>query len=110
MAIGLRGNIGFVIAIGAALTLSGCGSMFGESEYADDPLYGTGYTDGCGSGTSYVPGDALTLHRDAEGWSKSKAYRAGWKKGFNACRVTSGGQSSTLPDDAYGRKNGPSGY
>lgn len=99
-----------VVGLALMLALAGCGSMFGGSEYADDPLYDTGYTDGCGSGTAYVPGDPSTLRRDSEGWAKSKAYRAGWKKGFNACKVTSGGQSGNLPDDAYGRKNGPSGY
>jgi hypothetical protein len=102
--------VGFALIVGMAAGLAGCGSMFGESEYADDPLYGNGYTDGCGSGTAYVPGQPSTLIRDAEGWGKSKAYRAGWKKGFNACKVTSGSQPSNLPDDAYGRRNGPSGY
>ncbi len=94
-----------LFAVFLVVALGGC-----ASQHADDPLYATGYTDGCGSGTAYVAGKPETLRRDSEGWAKSKAYRAGWKKGFNACRVTSGGQSSTLPDDSYGRRNGPSGY
>ncbi|MGB3808925.1 MAG: hypothetical protein WA943_02450 [Parvibaculum sp.] len=98
------------LALAAMLALAACGTFGADSKYSEDPLYGTGYSDGCGSGASYVPGDPSTLHRDPEGWGKSKAYRAGWKKGFNACKVSSGGQSSTMPADSYGRRNGPSGY
>ncbi|MFZ3032590.1 MAG: hypothetical protein WA138_01060 [Parvibaculum sp.] len=91
--------------------LAGCSSLFGgSSDYADDPLYATGYSDGCGTGSGFNPNDPSTLIRDPNGWSTSKAYRAGWKKGFNACKVSRGGQTGNLPDDAYGRRNGPSGY
>jgi len=91
--------------------LTGCSSLFGGSgKYADDPLYSTGYSDGCGTGTGFNPNDPSTLIRDADGWRTSKAYRAGWKKGFNACKVSHDGQTSNLPQDAYGRRNGPSGY
>ena len=91
--------------------LAGCGSLFGgQSEYADDPLYATGYSDGCGTGTGFNPSDPSTLIRDPNSWSTSKAYRAGWKNGFNACRVSQSGQTTYLPEDAYGRRNGPSGY
>lgn len=92
---------------GALMTLSGC---MGASEYAEDPLYATGYTDGCGTGTGFDPYDKSTLIRDPEGWNKSKAYRAGWKKGFNACRPTTSRNTSAYPADAVGRGNGPSGY
>ena len=93
------------------ISLTGCSSLFGgPSEYADDPLYATGYSDGCGTGSGFNPNDPSTLIRNADAWSTSKAYRAGWKKGFNACRISHGGQTSDLPDDAYGRRNGPSGY
>lgn len=83
--------------------------MFG-SEHSDDPLYKTGYSDGCGSGTAYVPGDPSSLRRDGDLWASQKAYRAGWKSGFNACRVSTGAAMGTSPDAGYGRRNGPSGF
>tara|TARA_R110000868_G_scaffold147278_4_gene368671 strand:- start:1344 stop:1679 length:336 start_codon:yes stop_codon:yes gene_type:complete len=98
------------LLISALVALGGCSTPFGQSKYADDPLYGLGYSDGCGTGTGYNPADKSSVVRDPEGWSKSKAYRAGWKKGFNACRPSASGNSSAYPADAQGRRNGPSGY
>ncbi|MES1991037.1 MAG: hypothetical protein V4441_08810 [Pseudomonadota bacterium] len=96
------------LLFGAASTLGGC--ALGKSEYADDPLYASGYTDGCGTGTGFNPNDPSTVLRDPDGWGKSKAYRAGWKKGFNACRPSNNGYTSDYPADARGRGNGPSGF
>lgn len=96
------------LLFGTVAVLSGC--AMGKSEYADDPLYATGYTDGCGTGTGFNPSDRSSILRDPEGWSKSKAYRAGWKKGFNACRPSNSGNTSDYPADARGRGNGPSGF
>jgi hypothetical protein len=100
-------NIGFALAIGATMLLFGCAS---ESEYSSDPLYSTGYSDGCGTGTGFNPADPNSLIRNSDAWRGSEAYRAGWKKGFNACRPINSGQTSTMPTDSYGRRNGPSGY
>lgn len=99
----------FALILAFAALLAGCAEI-GKSKYADDPLYASGYTDGCGTGTGFNPSDPSTLLRDPDGWAKSPAYRSGWKKGFNACRPSKGGQSSNYPEDAYGRRNGPSGY
>ena len=101
-------NLTVALLFGAAVTLSGC--ALGKSEYADDPLYSSGYTDGCGTGTGFNPNDPSSVLRDPNGWSKSKAYRAGWKKGFNACRPSNSGNTSDMPADARGRGNGPSGF
>ncbi len=98
------------LLLGALLALGGCGSLFGESKYADDPLYKTGYTDGCGSGTSYVPGDPSSIHRDPDLYGAKKAYRAGWKAGFNSCRVNTATEPGAGADGLSGRRNGPSGY
>jgi hypothetical protein len=95
---------------GLILALGGCGTLFGESKYADDPLYKTGYSDGCGSGTSYVPGDPSTLRRDPNLYGTMKAYRAGWKAGFNSCRVNTATEPGAGADGLAGRRNGPSGY
>jgi hypothetical protein len=95
---------------GSLLAVGGCGTMFGESKYADDPLYKTGYTDGCASGTSYVPGDPSSIQRDTDLYGTKKAYRAGWNGGFNACRVNTATEPGAGADGMAGRRNGPSGY
>lgn len=110
MPLPLKSRVIAAVLFGSLVALGGCSTPFGQSEYADDPLYGSGYADGCGTGTGYTPGDKATVIRDPDGWGKSKAYRTGWKKGFNACRPSAGGNSSAYPADAPGRRNGPSGY
>lgn len=96
----------FAIIMTMFTALAGCGT----SQYAEEPLYATGYSDGCGTGSGFNPSDPSTLIRNADAWGTNKAYRAGWKTGFNACRVSRGGQTTDLPADAHGRRNGPSGY
>lgn len=99
-------NLTIALVFSASALLGGCA---GKSEYADDPLYASGYTDGCGTGTGFNPQDKSTVLRNPDGWAKSAAYRSGWKKGFNACRPSSKGTTSTAPLDARGRGNGVSG-
>lgn len=95
--------------LGVGLALSGCSSLFGE-DYSGEPDYKSGYTAGCGTGTGYVEGRATTVIRDPDLWNASKAYRAGWKSGFNACRTDTSTTSGA--GDAYGRGrgNGPGGF
>ncbi|MGV8996352.1 MAG: hypothetical protein ACOH12_05350 [Parvibaculaceae bacterium] len=100
-------NLTITLLFSTAMLIGGCA---GRSEYADDPLYASGYTDGCGTGTGFNPSDKSSVLRDPDGWAQSKAYRVGWKKGFNACRPTNKGTTSDYPADARGRGNGPSGY
>lgn len=69
--------------------LAACAS----SEHADDPNYKLGYTDGCGSGTAYVPGESSTLRRETELYATDKAYRAGWNSGYRACRVSTASET-----------------
>lgn len=110
MPLRLINRVILTLLISSFIALGGCSTPFGQSQYADDPLYGSGYADGCGTGTGYNPSDKSSVIRDPDGWGKSRAYRAGWKKGFNACRPSASGNSSAYPADAQGRRNGPSGY
>lgn len=79
-----------------AAVLAGCG--LGRSEHADDPNYKAGHSDGCWSATSQVPGDPTTITRNEEAFKSNEAYRAGWKAGYSACRIRSGGGSMGMPD------------
>ncbi|MEX1153345.1 hypothetical protein [Parvibaculum sp.] len=99
-----KGPAGFVLA--AALALSACG--LGVSQYADDPNYKTGHSDGCWTATSRVPGDPSTVARNEEAYRIDEAYRAGWNAGYNACRIRddSGGAGMGGMPDSSGRGTG----
>lgn len=79
-----------------AFALAGCG--IGRSEFADDPAYKAGHSDGCWTATSRVPGDPSTVTRNDAAWRDSEAYRAGWKSGYNACVIRDGSGSMGIPD------------
>jgi len=103
-------NIGktALLCLVLSLALAGCGT-FGDDQ-SEDPDYQTGYSAGCGTGTGYIPGNSSTVIRDPDMWRTSKAYRAGWKKGFNACRTSTAASPSAGSEYGRGRSNGPSGY
>lgn len=86
------------------LPLAACAS---SSEYKDEPNYQIGYSQGCSSATHMVPGDKSSITRDEDAYARDKAYRAGWKKGFNACKVKSG-NGVEMPSTA-GRGSGAGG-
>ena len=87
-----------------AAFVAGCG--MGRSEHADDPNYKAGYSDGCWTATSQVPGDPSTITRNEEAWKGDKAYNAGWRSGYSACRIRQGGGAMDMPDMS-GRGTGP---
>lgn len=101
----IRNALLFGALLAAGLSLSGC-----AGDDTKDPDYQAGYSAGCGTGTGYVPGNASTVIRDPDLWRTSKPYRAGWKAGFNACRVSTSNAPGAGGDYGYGRRNGPGGY
>ncbi|ABS62489.1 hypothetical protein Plav_0866 [Parvibaculum lavamentivorans DS-1] len=88
----------------AFLALAGCG--LGRSEYADEPNYKAGYSDGCWTATSRVPGDPSTITRNEEAFKVDKAYNAGWKSGYNACQIRSDTSGSMGMPDSSNRGTG----
>lgn len=95
--------------LASTVTLAGCETMFGE-DYSNTPEYKAGYSAGCGTGTGYVPGNPSTVIRDPDLWASNKAYRKGWRAGFNACRTSTSNSPGAGEDMSRGRRNGPSGY
>lgn len=86
------------------LTVAGCGLFMSKETRAlrKSPDYRSGYNDGCNSG--YGPDanrTADTMVRDAEMYRTNKAYRLGWHRGNNACRVSgSSNAAQGLPTNA----------
>lgn len=87
----------------AALVVS-CG--LGQSEYADEPNYKAYLFRRLLDGDPQVPGDPSTITRNEEAWKSDKAYNAGWRSGYSACRIREGGGSMDMPDTS-GRGTGP---
>lgn len=96
----------FLLTLPLALVLGACTS---SSPFKGEPNYKLGYSDGCWTGTSMVPGDKSTITRDDVAYGSDEAYRAGWKKGYSACKVRQNGGAVSMPG-ATGRGTGPSGY
>ncbi len=93
-----------VVFLSLLLPLAACG--LGRSEHADKPNYKAGYSDGCWSATSQVPGDPSTITRNEEAFRGDAAYNTGWKSGYSACRIRESGGSMGMPDMS-GRGTGP---
>ncbi|MCP5432277.1 MAG: hypothetical protein H6923_03300 [Alphaproteobacteria bacterium] len=73
------------IAAGLALVaLAGCQTT-PDPALAQDPNYSVGYSDGCATGDSRMVGFDKTVTRNAQLWSDSEAYRAGWRRGYGIC-------------------------
>ena len=57
-----------------------------QSKYANEPLYGSGYSDGCASASRGTSRTMPTrIDRDERLYKSDKAYRAGWNAGYHAC-------------------------
>jgi hypothetical protein len=81
-----------LLAAGSAL--AACAT----SKYENDPDYDMGFSDGCSTASSRVPGSPPTqATRDDGLWRDSEGYRAGWKAGYGAC--TPGGRGDTPGGD-----------
>lgn len=90
-----------LIAVAAfSLIVVGCGT----SKYDNDPLYDTGFSDGCMTGTSRSPGTPATkATRDDALWEQSDGYRAGWKAGYQSCSPGARGDIPGADRDIGGR-------
>lgn len=87
------------------LLLNGCALFESRADRAQQklPNYKAGYSDGCASANA----EGTDMRRDTEVrddslFSTDKAYRAGWRSGFGACRSTLGTSNTTLPDHQPG--------
>lgn len=89
----LRHAIALVLIGGILPILAGCADI-GPSAHANEPEYKLGHSDGCWAATS---GKKDAARRNEELYNSSDAYRAGWKAGFNSCRLDSGARDANDP-------------
>ena len=67
--------------------MAGCESA-ADRAMRNSPDFKAGYSDGCASaGTQGANPRDTAPERDEEAFRTNQAYRAGWRTGFNACRV-----------------------
>ena len=74
------------LAVLVLFALSGCAGGANQ----DSADYQAGYSDGCASGSA---ADSYRRHvtRDEHAFRHNSDYKAGWRSGYNACVVKSGG-------------------
>lgn len=75
-----------LIGIISALALAGCVGT--NSELRNEPNYGLGYNDGCGTANGRVSGFDSTIKRNENLYDSDRGYRAGWKDGYSSCGGT----------------------
>lgn len=81
------------IAVFSAL-LSACAT---DSGLSDEPNYVAGYGDGCATAHEQEKSFSTKRYRDATLFEEDRAYRAGWRQGWQQC------QSPYRPADDGGR-------
>ncbi|OFX00694.1 MAG: hypothetical protein A3E78_11080 [Alphaproteobacteria bacterium RIFCSPHIGHO2_12_FULL_63_12] len=72
----------FIFAAGAVL-LAACASDSGLSE---EPGYVAGYGDGCATAHEQDKSFSTKRVRDADLFESDRAYRAGWRQGWQQCQ------------------------
>jgi hypothetical protein len=70
------------------LLLCACASDHVDTDSAD---YNAGYSDGCASGSSAGSYPRSRPIRDESAFRRNPDYKAGWRTGYNACVVKTGG-------------------
>ncbi|MBO6541567.1 MAG: hypothetical protein JJ939_15480 [Alphaproteobacteria bacterium] len=73
-----------VAALAAGLLLSAC-AFDRDPAVLQDPLYKTGYSDGCSTGHTRVSGFKETIQRNSALYEAEENYRTGWGDGYASC-------------------------
>lgn len=64
--------------------LAGCGTPVSD-EMRQNPAFQDGYRDGCATAGTRTPGLPGGVIRDDGKFASDRAYKAGWRSGYNAC-------------------------
>lgn len=77
------------IAVAAVLftALAACATDAGLTE---EPGFIAGYGDGCATAQEESKSFSTKRHRDADAFDNDRAYRAGWRQGWQQCKDPTG--------------------
>ena len=71
----------------ACAALSACATDQGLTE---EPGFVAGFGDGCATAQEEDKSFSTKRHRDAEAFDSDRAYRAGWRQGWQQCKNPTG--------------------
>lgn len=77
----------FVIPAALTVILTACAT---DSGLQDEPGYVAGYGDGCSTAQEEDKSFSTKRYRDADAFESDRAYRAGWRQGYQQCKAPNG--------------------
>jgi hypothetical protein len=77
----------FAIAAVFFAALAACAT---DSGLSDEPGFVAGYGDGCATAQEEGKSFSTERHRDADAFENDRAYRAGWRQGWQQCKDPTG--------------------
>ncbi len=77
-------------AAAAAFALAALAACASDVGLTDEPGFVAGYGDGCATAQEEDKSFSTKRHRDADAFADDKAYRAGWRQGWQQCKDPNG--------------------
>ncbi len=76
--------------IAAAATLAALAACATDSGLSEEPGFVAGFGDGCATAQEEDKSFSTARHRDGDAFDSDKAYRAGWRQGWQQCKDPTG--------------------
>jgi len=80
-------------AIAAAFAVSTLAACATDTGLTEEPGFAAGYGDGCATAQEEDKSFSTKRHRDADAFDRDRAYRAGWRQGWQQCKDPTGRSS-----------------
>lgn len=74
----------------AAAVLAGLAACAADPGLSEEPSFIVGYGDGCATAQEQDKSFSTKRYRDAEAFESDRAYRSGWRQGWQQCKDPSG--------------------
>ncbi|MDZ7629087.1 MAG: hypothetical protein U5J99_11875 [Parvularculaceae bacterium] len=74
----------------AAVLLAGLTACATDTGLSEEPGFIVGYGDGCATAQEQGKSFSTERHRDAEAFESDRAYRSGWRQGWQQCKDPAG--------------------
>jgi hypothetical protein len=72
------------IAVAALIALGACATA--DPGLSEEPGFAKGYGDGCSTAQEEDKSFSTKRYRDADAFDADRAYRAGWRQGYQQCK------------------------